>query len=89
MTGVQTCALPISGMALNPGAIHISGGAAAHYGALAGGVATLAAYAGIKCMRHLWNFIRCSFRAFTFHKKAAGTTTKGPGNSTIHNWDER
>lgn len=83
----------VAGMAMNPGGAiggaPLTGGLVAKYGALAGGLVTLLGYASIKCMRHLWNFIRCSFRAFTFHKNAAGITTKGPGGSTIHTWDKR
>ena len=79
----------VAGQWYNPGHLVISGKTAAGIGGGLGIIGILAAYASAKCLRHLWNFIRCSYRAFTLHKNPAGTTISGASGSTVHTWDKR
>ena len=66
---------------INPGSVHISGGLAAKFGTIIGGIIPILGYFGVKCRRHLWNFIRCAGRVFTGHQDAAG--------STVQKWTNR
>ncbi len=83
--GIFGAAGAVGGMAASPGAIHISGSLAAKFGAAVGLLIPLLGYVGIKCHRHLWNFIKCAGRAFMFHNDPAGKTiqtwTKGASSN--------